>query len=109
VDLTAWRDGFEEVCSRIAGLSARPEPRRTTRSILLGFAIHCGARDLLVAGRAGGAPSPGAIQRQYSGTAGKVDNCQIGVFLTYASPLGRAMTDRRLYLPMSWTAEESLT
>jgi SRSO17 transposase len=43
------------------------------------------------------------VQRQYSGTAGKVDNCQLGVFLAYASPRGRAFIDRELYLPRSWT------
>jgi SRSO17 transposase len=43
------------------------------------------------------------VQRQYSGTAGKVDNCQLGVFVAYASPKGRAMIDRELYLPESWT------
>jgi SRSO17 transposase len=43
------------------------------------------------------------VQRQYSGSAGKVDNCQLGVFLAYASPNGRAMIDRELYLPKSWT------
>jgi SRSO17 transposase len=43
------------------------------------------------------------VQRQYSGTAGKVDNCQLGVFLAYASPKGRALIDRELYLPESWT------
>jgi SRSO17 transposase len=43
------------------------------------------------------------VQRQYCGTAGKVDNCQLGVFLAYASPKGRAMIDRELYLPESWT------
>ena len=43
------------------------------------------------------------VQRQYSGTAGKVDNCQLGVFLAYASPKGRAFIDRELYLPESWT------
>jgi SRSO17 transposase len=43
------------------------------------------------------------VQRQYSGTAGKVDNCQLGVFLAYASPKGRAMIDRELYLPEGWT------
>jgi SRSO17 transposase len=42
------------------------------------------------------------VQRQYSGTAGRIENCQLGVFITYASPLGRAMIDRRLYLPASW-------
>jgi SRSO17 transposase len=45
------------------------------------------------------------VQRQYSGTAGKVDNCQLGVFLAYASPRGRAMIDRELYLPESWTED----
>ena len=39
------------------------------------------------------------VQRQYTGTAGRVENSQVGVFLAYASPLGRALIDRRLYLP----------
>jgi SRSO17 transposase len=43
------------------------------------------------------------VQRQYSGTAGKVDNCQLGVFLAYAGPRGRAFIDRELYLPRCWT------
>jgi SRSO17 transposase len=43
------------------------------------------------------------VQRQYSGTAGKVENCQIGTFLAYASGKGRALIDRELYLPKSWT------
>jgi SRSO17 transposase len=43
------------------------------------------------------------VQRQYSGTAGRVENCQLGVFLAYASARGRALVDRELYLPKSWT------
>jgi SRSO17 transposase len=43
------------------------------------------------------------VQRQYSGTAGRIENCQLGVFLTYVSPRGRALFDRELYLPTSWT------
>ncbi|RUS92695.1 transposase [Chroococcidiopsis cubana SAG 39.79] len=43
------------------------------------------------------------VQRQYSGTAGRVENCQIGVFLSYASPQGYTFLDRELYLPKSWT------
>jgi SRSO17 transposase len=39
------------------------------------------------------------VARQYSGTAGKVENCQIGVFLAYATSRGRAFVDRALYLP----------
>jgi SRSO17 transposase len=45
------------------------------------------------------------VQRQYSGTAGKVDNCQLGVFLAYASVKGRAFIDRELYLPKAWTED----
>jgi SRSO17 transposase len=43
------------------------------------------------------------VQRQYSGTAGRIENCQIGVFLAYAAPAGRALIDAELYLPVSWT------
>ena len=45
------------------------------------------------------------VQRQYSGTAGRIENCQIGVFLAYASPRaagGHAFLDRELYLPKEW-------
>ena len=42
------------------------------------------------------------VKRQYSGTAGRIENCQIGVFLTYASPHGRTFLDRELYLPKEW-------
>ncbi|MET7849005.1 IS701 family transposase [Streptomyces avermitilis] len=43
------------------------------------------------------------VQRQYSGTAGRTENCQIGVFAAYTSARGRALVDRELYLPKSWT------
>lgn len=46
------------------------------------------------------------VQRQYSGTAGRVENCQLGVFLAYASPAGRALIDRELYLPKSWIGDQ---
>ena len=42
------------------------------------------------------------VQRQYSGTAGRIENCQIGVFLTCASAQGRILLDRELYLPRVW-------
>lgn len=45
------------------------------------------------------------VQRQYTGTSGKVDNCQVGVFLAYHTPHGRALIDRELYLPKSWTGD----
>jgi hypothetical protein len=47
------------------------------------------------------------VQRQYTGTAGKITNCQLGVFLAYAGPRGRALTGRELYLPHSWTGDEA--
>nr|WP_243639508.1 IS701 family transposase [Micromonospora sp. MW-13] len=43
------------------------------------------------------------VQRQYSGTAGRTENCQVGVFLAYRSAKGHALIDRQLYLPTSWT------
>jgi SRSO17 transposase len=42
------------------------------------------------------------VQRQYSGTAGRIENCQIGVFLAYASQHGQTLIDRALYLPENW-------
>jgi SRSO17 transposase len=51
-----------------------------------------------------GAKSVG-VARQYSGTAGRVETCQVGVFLAYASPKGRAFLDRALYLPEAWAAD----
>src|SRR3989442_1461394 len=45
------------------------------------------------------------VQRQYSGTAGRIENCQLGVFLSYASPKGHTLLDRELYLPKSWTQD----
>ncbi|WP_440972355.1 IS701 family transposase [Nocardia seriolae] len=45
------------------------------------------------------------VQRQYSGTAGRTENCQIGVFLAYASTHGHALIDRELYVPQSWTSD----
>jgi SRSO17 transposase len=45
------------------------------------------------------------VQRQYSGTAGRTENCQVGTFLAYASARGHALIDRELYLPESWTGD----
>jgi SRSO17 transposase len=42
------------------------------------------------------------VKRQYSGTAGKVENCQVGTFLSYVSSRGQVLLDRRLYLPEEW-------
>ena len=45
------------------------------------------------------------VARQYCGRLGKVANCQAGMFLAYVSPLGRALVDKGLYLPESWTSD----
>ncbi|GAA3352956.1 hypothetical protein GCM10017744_004180 [Streptomyces antimycoticus] len=46
------------------------------------------------------------MQRQYTGTAGRIENSQVGVFLAYATERGRALIDRRLYLPeRSWCSD----
>jgi len=46
------------------------------------------------------------VQRQYSGTAGRVENCQVGVFLAFAGRHGHALVDRELYLPREWAADD---
>ena len=47
------------------------------------------------------------VGRQWCGRLGKVDNCQVGVFLAYAAPAGYGPLDRRLYLPEDWAADEA--
>lgn len=44
-----------------------------------------------------------AVQRQYTGTAGRIENCQVAVYLVYAGARGHAAVDRELYIPRSWT------
>ncbi len=70
---------------------------------------HLGSPDaVLVVDETGdlkkGTASAGA-QRQYTGTAGRVENCQVAVFLSYAARRGHALIDRELYVPRSWTAD----
>ena len=45
------------------------------------------------------------VKRQYSGTAGRIENCQVGVFLAYTSAKGWALVDRELYLPQEWATD----
>lgn len=47
------------------------------------------------------------VQRQYCGTAGKIENSQIGVFLNYVSSKGKAFIDRELYLPKQWAEDQA--
>ena len=66
------------------------------------------SESVLVVGETGflkkGDKSPG-VQRQYSGTAGRVENCQIGVPPDYAGVRGRTLLDRELYLPQVWAED----
>jgi hypothetical protein len=57
--------------------------------------------------RTAGWDADAVVQRRYSGTAGRTENCQIGVFLAYASERERALVDRELYLPASWTDDRA--
>ena len=45
------------------------------------------------------------VQRQYTGTAGRVENAQVAAYLVYATDAGHAVIDRELYLPRSWTRD----
>jgi len=79
------------------------------RADLRQFAVNqLGTEGILVADETGylkkGTGSAG-VQRQYTGTAGRVENTQVGVFLSYASTRGRALVDCRLYVPRSWMAD----
>jgi SRSO17 transposase len=82
--------------------------RDDVRSYVVGHLGSAGA--VLVVDETGdlkkGTASAG-VQRQYSGTAGRVENCQVAVFLSYASPAGHALIDRELYLPRSWTCDKA--
>lgn len=70
-----------------------------------------GAKDAVLIGDDTGFVKKGirsaGVQRQYSGTAGRRENCQIGTFLAYASAKGRALIDRELYVPTSWTEDRA--
>jgi SRSO17 transposase len=109
----------------IAEYSGAPEPKALQRLLNLSPWDADAARDLvreyamehfadprgvLIADPTGFAkkgPKSAGVQRQYSGTLGRIDNCQIGVFLAYANTTGdRVLIDRDLYLPEeSWCAD----
>ena len=98
-------DGVQEFLSRV-----RWDADAVREDLLAYVGTHLGdAGGVLVLDETGfikkGAKSAG-VQRQYSGTAGRIENCQVGVFLGYASRYGRALIDRALYLPKGWTADQ---
>jgi len=99
-DVRPWRT--QRVLSD--ALWSQDKARALCRSYVI---EHLGAPDgVLVVDETGflkkGTQSVG-VARQYSGTAGRIENCQIGVFLSYGSSKGHALIDRELYLPQAWT------
>lgn len=70
-----------------------------------------GSDDGVVMADGSGIPKQGqdsvGVKRQWCGQLGKVDNCQVGVFLGYASQKGYTLLDRRLYLPEEWVTDEA--
>lgn len=70
---------------------------------------HLGERDGVLIVDETGFPKKGTksagVQRQYSDTARRVENCQLGVFCAYATSKGHTLIDRELYIPKSWTAD----
>ena len=103
-------DGTPDRMQRLLN-NARWDARRV-REDLRGYVIEQlgDAAGVLIADDTGfvkkGTKSAG-VQRQYSGTAGRVENCQVGVFVAYAAPAGRALIDAELYLPRSWTGDQA--
>lgn len=97
---------------RLLGRAAWDADR--ARDVLLAYArnhlLSADEPGLLVVDETGflkkGCKSVG-VQRQYSGTAGRIENCQIGVFLALVGSRGRALIDRELYLPESWCQDRA--
>lgn len=99
-------DGVQEFLSRV-----RWDADAVRDDLQTYVADHLGDPDaVLVLDETGflkkGTKSAG-VQRQYTGTAGRIENAQVGVFLGYAGRHGHALIDRALYLPRSWTDERA--
>src|ERR687885_1653513 len=100
----ATPDGIQRLLNQ-----ARWDVERVRDELRAYVAEHLGdAGGVLVVDETGflkkGSKSAG-VQRQYSGTAGRIENCQLGVFLGYAGRHGQALIDRALYLPERWTRD----
>ena len=116
---TAERRNVENVAEAVAGATPRALQRVITDSpwdhtavvtaLQASVATHLSTPDgIFILDETGfakqGTHSAG-VARQYSGTLGKVGNCQIGVFLAYASDRGHALIDGHLYVPKVWTED----
>lgn len=101
----SWQPVLDELMGRVAARFGRVEPRRTARAFVTGLLSGAERKNCWWLAEWAGHRSPDAMQRQYTGTAGRIENTQVGVFVAYVSPRGRALIDRALYLPRSWAGD----
>lgn len=95
-------DGMQDLLSRAAWEA--DDVRDDIRAMAV---EHLGGEDAMLVVDETGDVKKGqhtvGVQRQYTGTAGRIENAQVGVFLTYTTKTGHTLIDRELYLPASWT------
>ncbi|GAB2852855.1 IS701 family transposase [Actinoallomurus bryophytorum] len=94
---------LDRVHVRMAGRFTRSEPRERVREYVSGLVAGLERKNGWTLAERSGAVSPDGMRRQFSGAAGRTENCQIGTFSAYAAARGHALVDRELYLPESWT------
>jgi SRSO17 transposase len=118
---SAERGNAENLAEAIAGASprvlqrflteARWDDQAVTRRLQQALAPRLAHPDAVWAVDESSFPKQGkksvGVARQYCGALGKRANCQVGVFLAYVSPRGRALVDKGLYLPREWTDDPS--
>src|SRR5919206_575352 len=95
-EVQGWAGGLDAVLERIAPRFARAEPWRRAAAYLRGLLAPVERKNGWQLAEAAGDATPDGVQRQYTGTAGRIENSQIGVFLGYASRHGHALLDRAL-------------
>ncbi|MDQ0945743.1 transposase [Streptomyces sp. V1I1] len=127
MDPARWRAMFDQAMARIAGRFRRVEPRATARAYLLGLLSGVERKNCWQLAEQAGHARPGPMHRllrgshwdadavrdearayilDHLGTARRIENSQVGVFLAYASSRAPALIDRRLYLPEhSWCSD----
>lgn len=113
-----WHESLLQLHARLACFFARPEPYARllsqaswdvngVRDEIRAFALeHVGHTDAIVVIDETSFPKRGThsagVKKQYCGTTGRVENCQVGVFLSYVTTAGHTLLDRELYLPHDW-------
>src|SRR5258708_6771628 len=98
----AWEHELEALHHRLGELFRRPEPRQRSLAYLKGLLGSVERKNGWQLAEWIGEATPDGVQHQYSGTAGRIENSQIGVFLCYAGRGGSAFIDRELYVPKAW-------